>query len=108
MHIQTKSASSPSTSEPDARKIQNVPPARERYRQTTLLGDLWRRPDLSPRDRSVVTLAALIARNQTIERQTYLDRALDHGVTPAEISEITTHLAFYSGWANAIAAVAAA
>jgi 4-carboxymuconolactone decarboxylase len=55
-----------------------------------------------------VTLAALIARNQTVEMAYYLNVALDNGVKPAEISEIITHLAFYSGWSNAMAAVAVA
>ena len=73
-----------------------------------LFGDLWNRPDLSPRDRSIVTLAALIARSQTLELPAYLDLALGHGVTAAEISEIITHLAFYAGWGTAMAAVAAA
>jgi 4-carboxymuconolactone decarboxylase len=69
---------------------------------------VWKRAGLSPRDRSIVTLAALIARNQTIEMPFYLNLALDNGVKPREISEIITHLAFYSGWANAMSAVAAA
>lgn len=63
---------------------------------------------LSARDRSVVTLAALIARNQTVEMAFYLNCALDNGVKPAEISETITHLAFYSGWANAMSAVSVA
>ena len=63
-------------------------------------------PAFPPRDRSVVTLAALIGRNQTIALADHLKLALDHGVKPAEISEIITHLAFYSGWANAMAAIA--
>jgi 4-carboxymuconolactone decarboxylase len=105
---ETKQASSPGTSRPDARELQGVSPALERYRQTTLFGNLWRRPDLSPRDRSIVTLAALIARNQTSELPSYLEMALDQGVTPGEISELITHLAFYSGWATAMAAAAAA
>ncbi len=88
--------------------IRRVSPALERYAEGTLQGDLWKRPDLSPRDRSVVTLAALIARNQMIEMPRHLDLALDNGVRPGEISEIITHLAFYSGWANAMAAVAVA
>ncbi len=88
--------------------IRSVAPALERYTQATLLGDVWKRPGLAPRDRSVITLAALIARNQTIAMPTYFNLALDHGVKPAEISEIITHLAFYSGWANAMAAVAVA
>jgi 4-carboxymuconolactone decarboxylase len=65
-------------------------------------------PRSTSRDRSIVTLAALIARNQSIEMAYYMNRALDNGVKPREISEITTHLAFYSGWANAISAVAVA
>ncbi len=53
--------------------------------------------DLAPRDRSIVTLSALVARNQTAELPRYLDLALDSGVKPSEISEALTHLAFYSG-----------
>ena len=66
------------------------------------------RPGLSPRDRSIVTLAALIARDQTVELPYYLGLALDNGVKPAEVSEIITHLAFYTGWANAMDAIPAA
>jgi 4-carboxymuconolactone decarboxylase len=88
--------------------IRKVAPALEKYRDNTLLGDVWKRPGLSPRDRSVVTLAALIARNQTIEMPFYLNLALDNGVKPSEISEIITHLAFYAGWANAMSAVSVA
>ena len=68
-----------------------VAPALEKYTKGPLLGEVWQRPGLSPRDRSIVTLAALIARNQAVEM-------------PGEISEIITHLAFYSGWANAVSA----
>jgi len=88
--------------------IRTVAPALEKYTQGRLLGDVWKRPGLTPRDRSIVTLAALIARDQTIEMPYYVNLALDNGVTPREISEIITHLAFYSGWANAISAVAVA
>jgi 4-carboxymuconolactone decarboxylase len=70
------------------------------------MGKLWRRPDLSPRDRSLVTLSVLIARNQAAEMPFYVNLALDDGVTPGEVSEVITHLAFYAGWANAMAAVA--
>ena len=87
--------------------IQKVAPALEKYAEGPL-ADLWRRPGLSPRDRSIVTLAALIARNQTFDLRDGLYRALDNGVKPREISEIITHLAFYSGWPNAMAAVSAA
>ena len=86
--------------------LRMVTPALEKYRQDVLLGDVWKRPGLSARDRSIVTLAALIARNQAIELPFYLGLALDSGVTPREISEIIIHLAFYSGWGNAMAAAA--
>lgn len=88
--------------------IRAVAPALEKYAKDVVLGDLWRRPGLSPRDRSVVTLAALIARNQTVELPYYLGLALDNGVKPAEVSEIITHLAFYTGWATAMDAIPAA
>jgi 4-carboxymuconolactone decarboxylase len=88
-------------------EVRNVAPGLEKYAQGPL-ADLWKRPGLAPRDRSIVTLAALIARNQTIDMPQQFERALDNGVKPREISEIVTHLAFYSGWPNALAAVAAA
>jgi 4-carboxymuconolactone decarboxylase len=87
--------------------VRTVAPALEKYTQDRLLGDVWKRPGLAPRDRSIVTLAALIARNQTIEMPFHVNLALDNGVKPREISEIITHLAFYSGWAHAMSAVAA-
>jgi 4-carboxymuconolactone decarboxylase len=88
--------------------IQAVSPALDQFTQERLLGEVWKRPGLNARDRSVITLAALIARDQTIELPFYLNRALDSGLKPSEISEIITHLSFYSGWPNAMAAVAAA
>ena len=94
--------------DPSKETLRMVAPALERYTQDTLLDGVWKRPGLSARDRSIVTLAALIARNQTIELPFYLGLALDSGVQPREISEIITHLAFYSGWGNAMAAAAVA
>jgi 4-carboxymuconolactone decarboxylase len=82
-------------------------PALEHYTQDLVLGELWQRPGLSPRDRSLVTLSVLVAKNQNHELPFYLNRALDSGVKPGEIAELITHLAFYSGWANATAADAA-
>ena len=84
--------------------VRRVAPALEKYTQDALLGQLWKRPGLSTRDRSIATLAALIAHNQTIEMALYFNLALDNGVKPCEISEIITHLAFYSGWGNAVSA----
>ncbi|MBI1754223.1 MAG: carboxymuconolactone decarboxylase family protein [Acidobacteria bacterium] len=85
--------------------LSRVSPALEAYTRNALFGDLWKRPGLSRRDRCLVTLATLITRNQTAELAFYLDLALEEGVKPQEISEIITHLAFYSGWGNAMAAV---
>jgi 4-carboxymuconolactone decarboxylase len=99
---------SPDTSSADAFDgIRAVSPALERYTTDVLLGNVCKRPQLSARDRSIVTLAVLIARNQSAELPFYLDLALDSGLEPGEISELITHLAFYSGWANARAAVKA-
>jgi 4-carboxymuconolactone decarboxylase len=88
--------------------VRAVSPALEHYTKGALLGGLWKRPQMSPRDRSVVTVAVLIARTQTIEMPFYFALALDNGVKPSELSEIITHLAFYSGWANAMSAIAVA
>ncbi|HTT40483.1 MAG TPA: carboxymuconolactone decarboxylase family protein [Burkholderiales bacterium] len=88
--------------------VRMVAPALEKYTRGLVLGEIWKRPGLSPRDRSIVTLAVLITRNQTIDMPYYLRLALDNGLKPREISEMITHLAFYSGWENAVAAVAAA
>ncbi len=85
--------------------IRSVAPALERYTHDRLLGEVWKRPGLSARDRSIVTLAVLIARTQTLEMPYYMNLALDNGVKPSEISEMITHLAFYSGWGNAMSAV---
>jgi 4-carboxymuconolactone decarboxylase len=82
---------------------EKIAPALEKYAQGPL-ADLWKRRQLNPRDRSIVTVAALIARNQTIEMAHYLNLALDSGVKPREIVEIITHLALYTGWANAVSA----
>jgi 4-carboxymuconolactone decarboxylase len=110
MAIASLSLLASSTAQADPRKarddVRAVAPALEKYKQGTLLGDLWKRPGLNQRDRSVVTLAALIARNQTAEMPDYLNLALENGLKPSEISEIITHLAFYAGWGNAMAAIA--
>jgi 4-carboxymuconolactone decarboxylase len=88
--------------------LRAVSPALEHYTKERLLDSVWKRPGLSARDRCVVTVAALIARIQTIEMPFHFSLALDNGVKPSELSEIITHLAFYAGWANAMSAVAVA
>jgi 4-carboxymuconolactone decarboxylase len=82
-------------------------PALQHYTQDLVLGELWQRPGLSPRERSIVTLSVLVSKNQAHDLPFYLQRALDSGVKPGEIAELITHLAFYAGWANATAADAA-
>src|SRR6202000_1097435 len=88
--------------------VRQVSPQLAVFTEDRLLGDVWKRPGLAPRDRSIVTLAALIARNRSIEMPYHFNLALDNGVKPREISEIITHLAFYAGWGNAISATAIA
>jgi 4-carboxymuconolactone decarboxylase len=90
-----------------ASDFEKVAPALKKYAHGPL-ADLWKRPGLTPRDRSIVTISALIARNQTVEMPHYFNRALENGVKPGELSEIITHLAFYCGWQNAASAVAMA
>jgi 4-carboxymuconolactone decarboxylase len=73
-----------------------------------LFGDVWERPGLSKRDRSLITVAALIALNRPEQLRSHLQRARDNGVTKDEVAEMITHLAFYAGWPNAVNAVAIA
>lgn len=70
-----------------------------------LFGDIWQRPQLSKRDRSLVTVAALIALNRPDQLRSHMALALQNGVTKQELVETITHLAFYSGWPNAVSAV---
>lgn len=70
-----------------------------------LFGDVWARPELSPRDRSLVTVAALIANGNTEQLAGHLGRAKQNGLTEAELAEVIIHLAFYAGWPRAMSAV---
>jgi 4-carboxymuconolactone decarboxylase len=70
-----------------------------------LFGDVWERPELSKRDRSLITVAALVALNRPEQLRSHLARALDNGVTKEELIELITHLAFYSGWPNAMTSI---
>ncbi len=72
-----------------------------------MFGDLWRRPDLSPRDRSLVTIAALAAMGDDDQLDVYLRRGVESGLTRAQIIEALTHLGFYAGWPKATKAIAA-
>lgn len=100
----TQNRSSKMISEDAQGAVAEVAPAMAAYSERFIEKDLWNRPELSRRDRSLVTVAALISRNDTAELPHYLNVALDSGVTPTEISETITHLAFYAGWPNATSA----
>ena len=67
-----------------------------------LFRDLWLRPDLAPRDRSLVTVAVLAALYRTDEMRGHMQRALDNGVTETELKGLITHVAFYAGWPCAV------
>src|SRR6266481_2848952 len=82
-----------------------IAPALADYTDQVLFGDVWKRPGLSPRDRSLITVASLVALYRTNELPFHLKRALQNGVTRDELVELITHLAFYSGWPTASSAV---
>ena len=75
------------------------------YTTDVLFRDLWLRPGLAPRDRSLVTVSALIASGQVAQIPYHLNRAMDNGLTQQQASEALTHLAFYVGWPNAFSAM---
>ena len=76
--------------------------------EKVLFGDVWERPGLSKRDRSLITVAALTALCRPEQLRGHIERALGNGVTKDEISELITHLAFYSGWPTAVTAASVA
>ncbi|HUL33748.1 MAG TPA: carboxymuconolactone decarboxylase family protein [Candidatus Eisenbacteria bacterium] len=70
-----------------------------------LFGDVWERPELSRRDRSLITVSALVALNRTEQLRFHLQRAVENGVAQEELIEAITHLAFYAGWPSAMSAI---
>ena len=70
-----------------------------------LFGDVWERPELSKRERSLATVAALIALNRPDQLRFHLSKAVENGVRKEELIEVITHLAFYAGWPNAMSAI---
>jgi 4-carboxymuconolactone decarboxylase len=84
---------------------QEVAPKMAELSANVLFGDVWERPQLSKRDRSLITVAALVALYRTDQLRGHIGRALDNGVTKEEIGEVITHMAFYSGWPTAANAV---
>ncbi|WP_313737617.1 carboxymuconolactone decarboxylase family protein [Sphingobium yanoikuyae] len=85
--------------------MQEVAPQLADYTDRVLFGDIWERPGLAKRDRSLVVVATLIATGRTGPLAGHIGRALDNGVPPAAISGLITHLAFYMGWPSAVAAL---
>jgi 4-carboxymuconolactone decarboxylase len=83
----------------------DVAPALDEITQDVLFGNVWERPGLSKHDRSLVTVATLVALYRTNELPFHLKRALENGVTKDELVELITHLAFYAGWPPASTAV---
>jgi 4-carboxymuconolactone decarboxylase len=73
--------------------------------EDVLFGDVWERPQLSKRDRSLITCAALVATGKTEQMTFHFPRAIENGVTQEELVELITHLAFYAGWPNAFSAL---
>jgi 4-carboxymuconolactone decarboxylase len=80
----------------------DVAPKLVELTEQVVFGDIWERPGLSKRDRSLITVATLVALNRTEQLRGHLERALNNGVTQDEIIELITHLAFYSGWPTAV------
>ena len=85
--------------------IGDVAPKLVELTDKVLFGDVWERPGLSKRDRSLITVASLVSLNRTEQLRFHLARALENGVTRDEIVELITHLAFYSGWPTAMSAM---
>src|SRR4051794_34081037 len=83
----------------------SVAPGLVQYTADPLFRDLWLRPDLAPRDRSLVTVSALIASGQVAQIPYHLNRAMDNGLTQEQAAEVLTHLAFYVGWPNVFSAL---
>ncbi|HET6898214.1 MAG TPA: carboxymuconolactone decarboxylase family protein, partial [Vicinamibacteria bacterium] len=104
----TTAPAAPGTPTPAQRLIGDFSPKLVQLTDDVLFGDVWARPQLSPRDRSLVTISALIAMNRPDQLRSHLVRARDNGVTLEEIVESITHLAFYAGWPSAITAVTVA
>ncbi len=109
-------AQAPTTAQPAAPKppsraqqlMGDIAPKMAELTDNVLFGDIWERPGLAKRDRSLVTVSALIAMNRPDQLRSHLALARQNGLTEVEIVEAITHLAFYTGWPNAVSAVAVA
>ena len=98
-------ATAPSPAVAAAReKVRKVAPKLIDLTEKVVFGDVWERPGLSKRDRSLITVAALMATYRPEQLRVHITRALENGVTKEELGEVITHLAFYSGWPTAMTA----
>ncbi|SDI48861.1 carboxymuconolactone decarboxylase family protein [Pseudomonas panipatensis] len=93
---------------PARKAFGQIAPALAGYTDEVLFGDVWQRPGLSPRDRSLITVASLVALYRDNELPFHLNKALDNGISRDELVELITHLAFYSGWPTASTALGVA
>ncbi|MEZ5626846.1 MAG: carboxymuconolactone decarboxylase family protein [Rhodocyclaceae bacterium] len=93
------------TSKPTVRQALAGAPKLAELTEQVLFGDIWARAELPPRERSLITVAALVALYRPEQLPFHLQRALDNGVTRGELAELITHLAFYAGWPAAASAV---
>ena len=94
----------PQPTSPARELIRGTVPKLAEISDTLIYGEVWERPQLSKRDRSLITVAALLAMGREKQLEGHLGRALANGVTKDEISELITHLAFYAGWPAAMTA----
>jgi len=94
-----------STTRPSGPLQQKIAPGLAALTDEVLFGDVWRRPELSPRDRSLVTITVLIATGKPAQLAGHLGRALDNGVQPREASGLLAHLAIYCGWPSVVSAL---
>jgi 4-carboxymuconolactone decarboxylase len=111
-HAQAPAPASVSSSAPAQSRAQQLMgatnPKLAELTDKVLFGDVWERPGLSKRDRSLATVAALIAMNRPDQLRSHLALARTNGVTEAELIELITHMAFYAGWPAGVAATAVA
>ena len=116
-HAQGSSSSTPAPAPPASGSVQptraqrlmgEIAPKLAELTDNVLFGDVWERPGLSKRDRSLVTVSALIALNRPDQLRSHLVRARENGLTQEELIAAMTHLAFYAGWPSAVSAVSVA
>jgi 4-carboxymuconolactone decarboxylase len=98
----------PSAQTPAQQLIGDFAPKLVSLTDDVLFGDVWQRTELAPRDRSLITVAALIADGNTEQLRSHLVRARDNGLTVTELKEAIIHLAFYAGWPRAMSAIGVA